>query len=96
MTSRQVHDKQIRINNAFNKTINKQTILFVRELLNEPDISSGELKTKLDRSPYEIKTSQRVDEESQKVGYRIVASRDNIIVDGIQFTVTGGVPKNDF
>jgi hypothetical protein len=93
MSSRQAHDKQVRINKAFNKTVNKQTMLFVRGLLKEPNISSGELKTKLDRSSYKVKASQRVDEEHNKVSYRIVASVDNIIVDGIQFTITGGIPR---
>ena len=92
MTSRQAQDKQTRINRDFNKTINTQTILFIRGLLKESNISSGELKTKLDKSPYEVKASQRVDEKHNRVSYRIVALRDNIIVDGIQFTVTGGIP----
>lgn len=93
MISRQAYDKQVRINKAFNKTINTQTILFTRELLKEPTITTGELKSKLDKSLYEVKASQRMNEEHNSVSYRVVALRDNIIVEGVQFTITGGIPR---
>ena len=87
--SKQQQDQVNRIEKKKNAIINKQAIIFIRDLLNKPDDAAYLLQKHVEESEYEI-LMQQLPLDKLTNQYTIIAKRLNVIVHSHSFTINFG------